>query len=69
VRRFIETYKDYDIYLETNEEITGNSPHYEIVDKRLKITYTIYGDFYAVKKIIDGMAKYSKWQQAGMKLK
>ena len=57
MRRLIETYKNYDIYLETNEESTGNSPYYEIVDKGLKIKYTVYEDFHAVKKIIDGMTR------------
>ena len=57
MRQFVETYKGYDIYLETNEEMTTGSPYYEIVDKRLKITYTVYRDFHAVKEIIDEMTQ------------
>ena len=57
MRQFVETYKGYDIYLETNEEMTTGSPYYVIVDKRLKITYTVYRDFHAVKEIIDEMTR------------
>lgn len=57
MRQFVETYKGYDIYLETNEEMTTGSSYYEIVDKRLKITYTVYRDFHAVKEIIDEMTR------------
>ena len=57
MRRFVETYKGYDIYLKTNEEMTAGSSCYEIVDKRLKITYTVYGGFHAVKEIIDEMTR------------
>ena len=34
-------YKGYDIYLETNEEMTAGSSYYEIVDKDLGIRYWI----------------------------
>ena len=57
MRQFIETYKNYDIYIETNEETTGNSPHYEIVDKDLGIRYWIYENLETVKGMIDEMTK------------
>jgi len=57
MRRFIETYKNYDIYLETNEETTGNSSYCEIVDKHSGIRYWIYDDLSTVKKIIDEMTR------------
>ena len=57
MRQFVETYKGYDIYLETNEEMTAGSPYYEIIDKHLKITYTVYGNLDDAKKIIDEMTR------------
>jgi len=57
MRRFIETYKGYDIYVETNEETTGNSPYYEIVDKHCpNIRYLVY-DLNTAKRMIDEMTR------------
>ena len=57
MRRFIETYKGYDIYIETNEEMTAGSPYYEIMDKDLGIRYWIYENLEAVKRIIDEITR------------
>ena len=57
MKLFIETYKNYDIYLETNEETTGNSPYYEIVDRHSGIRYLIYEDLESIKRMIDEMTE------------